>query len=312
MKTSTVCETSTPIPDHFSMISSMTGFAREADTAGSVNWAWEVKSVNGRNLDVRVRVPPGFDAVGEDARRLLSGLIGRGSVQVGLTIQRLEMKRSGVKINTDVLTSLASSLASLPESLPFSPATMDGLLQVRGVVEVDDQDDQALNTELQAVLIAAIGQVGQALLQARQQEGAALAEVLFQQLSAMQELVSRVEIHPARSTEAIRARLQAQVTSLLDGKVTLDEGRLYQEAALLATRADVREELDRLSAHIESATQLLTAGGAIGRKLDFLAQEFGREASTLCAKANHVELSRIGLELRALVDQFREQVQNVE
>lgn len=301
-----------PIPDLSPMISSMTGFAREAGTTSAVNWAWEAKSVNGRSLDVRVRVPPGFDAVGEEARKTLSGLLGRGSVQVSLTVQRVETKRHAVRINTDVLTSLADALASLPPDLPFSPATMDGMLQVRGVVEVDEQDDQALGVDLQAVLVAAIGRVGQALMAARRSEGAALADVLAQQLATMNQLARQVEAHPDRSPEAIRARLQAQVASILDGQVTLDPSRLYQEAALLATRADVREELDRLFAHVESATQLLAPGGAIGRKLDFLSQELGREASTLCAKANHIEVSRIGLALRALVDQFREQVQNVE
>lgn len=294
------------------MISSMTGFAREAGSSASVTWAWEVKSVNGRNLDVRLRVPPGFDVVGEEARKVFAGLMARGSVQIGLNVQRIDPRRTAVRINTDVLASLANAIGSLPANLPFKAASLDGLLQVRGVVEVDDQEDQALSAELQTELVAAIGRAGQALVAARRQEGAALHQLLSQQLVTMRELVARVEDHPARSSIAIRARLQAQVASLLDGKVSLDEERLYQEAALLATRADVREELDRLSAHIVATTELLTEGGAIGRKLDFLAQEFGREASTLCAKANHVELSRIGLELRALVDQFREQVQNVE
>jgi uncharacterized protein (TIGR00255 family) len=294
------------------MISSMTGFAREAGSSGTVSWAWEVKSVNGRNLDVRVRVPPGFDAVGEEARKLVAGCLTRGSVQIGLTVQRLEARRAAVRINTDVLTSLAGALASLPAELPFSPATMDGLLQVRGVVEVDDQEDQSLSADLQTSLVAAMAKASQALVLARQQEGAALHDVLSQQLASMRDLVTRVEDHPARTTEVIRARLQAQVAALLDGQTALDANRLYQEAAILATRADVREELDRLSSHVDATRELLAQGGAIGRKLDFLAQEFGREASTLCAKANHVELSRIGLELRALVDQFREQVQNVE
>ncbi|MGL4441824.1 MAG: YicC/YloC family endoribonuclease [Bosea sp. (in: a-proteobacteria)] len=290
----------------------MTGFAREAGSLGTVSWAWEAKSVNGRNLDVRVRVPPGFDAVGDEARKLVSGLMARGSIQIGLTVQRLDVRRAAVRINTDVLNSIASALASLPASMPFSPATMDGLLQVRGVVEVDDQDDQTLSEEIQAGLVAAIGKVARALVTARQQEGSALLDILSQQLASMVELVRSVEQHPARTSEAIRGRLQSQVAAILDGQTSLDVGRLYQEAALLATRADVREELDRLSAHIVSTKELLAQGGAIGRKLDFLSQEFGREASTLCAKANHVELSRIGLELRALVDQFREQVQNVE
>lgn len=294
------------------MISSMTGFAREAGSSGAIGFAWEIKSVNGRNLDIRVRVPPGFEAVGEEARKQLAASLSRGAVQVGLTVQRVESRRPGVRINTDVLASLAEALRSLPPSLPFQPATLDGLLQVRGVVEVDDQDDQLLGAELQPALLDAAQRAAVALVAARRQEGAALRDLLLAQLTRMQELIAGVEAHPARSPEAIRARLQAQVAALLDGQNGLDHARLYQEAALLATRADVREELDRLAAHVAASRDMLEQGGAIGRKLDFIAQEFGREASTLCAKANHVELSRIGLELRAIVDQFREQAQNVE
>jgi uncharacterized protein (TIGR00255 family) len=294
------------------MISSMTGFAREAGTAGSLTWAWELKSVNGRNLDVRVRVPPGFDAVGEEARKQVSAALTRGAVQVGLTVQQVDARRTSVRINTVVLMSLAEAIRTLPPALPFQPATMDGLLQVRGVVEVDDSDDQDLGAQLQPDLVAAVSRAAAALALARRQEGAALNEVLRGQLARMRELVGQVEDHPARTVDAIRARLAGQVQALMDGQASLDPARLYQEAVLLATRADVREELDRLKAHIDASAALLAEGGAIGRKLDFLAQEFGREASTLCAKANHVELSRIGLELRALVDQFREQAQNVE
>lgn len=294
------------------MISSMTGFAREAGSSGAIGFAWEIKSVNGRNLDIRVRVPPGFEAVGEEARKQLATSLSRGAVQVGLTVQRVESRRPGVRINTDVLASLAEALRSLPPSLPFQPATLDGLLQVRGVVEVDDQDDQLVGAELQPALLDAAQRAAAALVTARRQEGAALRDLLLAKLTRMQELIAGVEAHPARSPEAIRARLQAQVAALLDGQNGLDQARLYQEAALLATRADVREELDRLAAHVAASREMLEQGGAIGRKLDFIAQEFGREASTLCAKANHVELSRIGLELRAIVDQFREQAQNVE
>jgi uncharacterized protein (TIGR00255 family) len=294
------------------MISSMTGFAREAGAAGNLNWAWELKSVNGRNLDVRVRVPPGFDAVGEEARKLVSAALTRGAVQVGLTVQRVEARRTAVRINTEVLMSLADAIRALPPGLPFQPATMDGLLQVRGVVEVDDQNEQDLGALLQPDLVATISRAADALALARRQEGTVLGEVLSTQLARMRELVAQVEDHPARTVDAIRARLTMQVKAIMDGQASLDPARLHQEAALLATRADVREELDRLKAHIDASAALLAEGGAIGRKLDFLAQEFGREASTLCAKANHVALSRIGLELRALVDQFREQAQNVE
>lgn len=290
----------------------MTGFAREAGSFGSLTWAWEIKSVNGRNLDVRVRVPPGFDANGEDARKVVSAAVTRGAVQVGLTVQHSEQRKVGVRINTDVLASLVKAIGDLPSGLPVNPASLDGLLQVRGVVEMDEQEQQGLPVELQSVLLRGIEAATTSFVVARQQEGIALAELMTRQLSQMGALVEAVETHPQRSVDAIRARLQAQVGALLDAHETLDPARLYQEAAIIATRADVREELDRLVAHVAAAQGLFALGGAIGRKLDFLAQEFGREASTLCAKAGSVELSAIGLELRALVDQFREQAQNVE
>jgi uncharacterized protein (TIGR00255 family) len=294
------------------MIASMTGFARDAGSHGVIAWAWEMKSVNGRSLDVRVRVPPGYDAVGEEARKLVSGLIGRGTVHVGLTIHRADSRRAPVRINADVLLALADAVKALPPDLPFAPATLDGLLQVRGVIEADEADDTALLAELQPLLTASAQAAARALVEARKLEGQALLAVVSAQMARMRELVHAIEHHPARSVEAIRERLRAQVDALLEGQAALDANRLHQEAALLATRADVREELDRLQAHIVACEELLAQGGGIGRKLDFLAQEFGREASTLCAKANHVELSRFGLDLRAVVDQFREQAQNVE
>ncbi len=294
------------------MISSMTGFSREAGSTGAFAWAWEIKSVNGRNLDVRVRVPPGFDASGEEARKIVSSAIVRGAVQVGLTIQRAEARKSAVRINRDVLMSVVDALKALPPDLAMKPATMDGLLQVRGVIEADEQDDQAITAELQVALLQGIKIAAASFVAARQQEGAALGGVLVGQLARMQSLVDAVEHHPARTVEAIRAKLQSQIAAIMAGGPSLDPARLHQEAALLATKADVREELDRLGAHITASKDLFAQGGAIGRKLDFLAQEFGREASTLCAKANGIALSQLGLELRAVVDQFREQAQNVE
>lgn len=290
----------------------MTGFAREAGVFGNLSWAWEIKSVNGRNLDVRVRVPPGFDVSGEDARKVVSAVITRGAVQISLTVQRNEQRKVGVRINADVLTSLLKALGDLPAGLPVSPASLDGLLQVRGVVEIDEQDEQLLLPDLQKILRNGIETAASGFVDARRQEGSTLAELMMRQLDQMTSLVAVLEAHPQRSVEAIRMRLHAQVSALLEAHATLDPSRLHQEAALIATRADVREELDRLAAHVTAAKALFAQGGAIGRKLDFLAQEFGREASTLCAKAGSVELSAIGLELRSLVDQFREQAQNVE
>jgi uncharacterized protein (TIGR00255 family) len=193
------------------------------------------------------------------------------------------------------------------------PASLDGLLSVRGVVELDDDAaDPSQDEGLVETLRAGIGALIASLKAARLKEGQALAAVLGQQLDVISRLVDEAEAAPARQPDAIRTRLEAQIAELLDGKATLDPARLHQEAVLIAARADIREELDRLRAHVDAARGLLQEGGSVGRRLDFLAQEFGREANTLCAKANDVSLSRIGLELKAVIEQFREQVQNVE
>jgi uncharacterized protein (TIGR00255 family) len=216
-------------------------------------------------------------------------------------------------VNQEVLKTLLSAVAELTLPDNVQPASLDGLLAVRGVVELeDDAVDPGQDEALARALKAGIGPLAEALKAARLKEGQALAEVLRQQLDAIARLVDEADSSPARRPEAIRMRLEAQIDQLLEGKSALDPARLHQEAVLIAARADIREELDRLQAHVEAARGLLIEGGSVGRRLDFLAQEFGREANTLCAKANDVSLSQIGLELKAVIEQFREQVQNVE
>ncbi|ACL57734.1 YicC/YloC family endoribonuclease [Methylobacterium nodulans] len=289
-------------------IASMTGFAREAGVTGPVHWAWEVKSVNGRGLEVRVRVPPGFEAVGEEARTRIQKRLARGQCQLTLTLSRTEtMPR--LRINEALLASLVDALGRLPRPEGVQPASLDGLLQVRGVIESEEVREDA--AALQADLSAAAGRLADALVAMRESEGGALAALIAEQLAAIAALADAADACPARQPEAIRARLAAQVAILMEAGA-FDPARLHQEAVLLAAKADVREEIDRLRTHVAAARALLEAGGAVGRRLDFLAQEFGREANTLCAKANDVALSRIGLDLKAVVEQFREQVQNVE
>jgi uncharacterized protein (TIGR00255 family) len=293
-------------------IASMTGFAREAGVTGAYQWAWELKTVNGRGLEVRVRTPSGLDAMGEEARGQILKALTRGQGQLNLSLNKASYAPK-LRVNQDVLQSLLSALSglSLPENV--KPASLDGLLAVRGVVELDDDaDDPGQNEELGAALRAGIGTLIVSLKAARLKEGQALSAVLGQQLDLILRLVDEAEAAPARQPEAIRARLEAQIAELFEGKHALEPARLHQEAVLIAARADIREELDRLRAHVDAARGLLQEGGPVGRRLDFLAQEFGREANTLCAKANDVSLSRIGLELKAVIEQFREQVQNVE
>lgn len=293
-------------------IASMTGFAREAGVTGPYQWAWEIKTVNGRGLEVRVRTPSGFDALGEEARGQILKALTRGQGQLNLSLSKASSTPK-LRVNQEVLQSLLAAVGSLNLPANVQPASLDGLLSVRGVVELeDDATEPAQDEALTSALKAAIGQLIESLKAARLKEGQALAAVLNQQLNGIAALVAEADQSPARQPEAIRARLEVQIAELIDGKATLDPARLHQEAVLIAARADIREEIDRLNAHVESARGLLQEGGSVGRRLDFLAQEFGREANTLCAKANDVSLSRIGLELKAVIEQFREQVQNVE
>ncbi|MFE1600168.1 YicC/YloC family endoribonuclease [Methylobacterium sp. ID0610] len=289
-------------------IASMTGFAREAGVTGPVQWAWEVKSVNGRGLDIRVRVPPGFEAAGEEARSRIQKRLARGQCQLTLTLSRTETVPR-VRINEVLLASLVEALGRMPRPEGIQPASLDGLLQVRGVIEAEEVREDA--AALQSDLTAAAGRLAEALAAMRETEGAALAALIAEQLATIGGLADAADACPARRPEAIRARLAAQIATLMEAG-GFDPARLHQEAVLLAAKADVREEIDRLRTHVAAARALLEAGGAVGRRLDFLAQEFGREANTLCAKANDVALSRIGLDLKAVVEQFREQVQNVE
>lgn len=291
-------------------IESMTGFARAAGTTGAHAFAWEVRSVNGRGLDVRVRVPTGFDSFSEAARKQFSTAFTRGTLHVSLALTS-EASTPRPRINQEALAALieAASQVKLPASI--APATLDGLLAIRGVVEVSEESGDALS-QLEKPVLAALAETIAALKQARLAEGRALEAIISGHLDTIARLTLAAEAHPGRSVEAIRGRLAGQIASLLDASNALEPQRLHQEAALLAVKADIREEIDRLHAHVAALRELLAQGGPIGRKLDFLAQEFGREASTLCAKAGDPGLSRIGLELRTVVDQLREQVQNVE
>jgi len=293
-------------------LSSMTGFARGHGVCGSYGWAWEIKSVNGKGLDLRLRLPPGWDAIEVPVRTRAAEALARGSVQANLTIER-----SGalpvVRINAAVLDAILATMKQIAPQIEASPPSLDGLLALKGVIEIGDseeREDERRNAE--AAVTAGFTEVIGALGEMRRHEGAALSQVLSARLREIAALAKRAEHAPGRRPDAIRARLAEQVAMLLAQSDRFDPDRLHQEAVMIATKADVREELDRLAAHIGQAQHLIGQGGPIGRRLDFLAQELNREANTLCAKANDVELANIGLELKAAVEQFREQVQNVE
>lgn len=293
-------------------IDSMTGFAREAGEISGTRFAWEIKAVNGKAFDVRLRVPAGFEELGEEARKRIAAAAKRGTIFINLSLTRPE-KPASVRINEGLLDTLVALCAKHAGRDGLAPPSLDGLLAVRGVVEVvETQEDEAEAQALRKELLASFEKAVTAFAATRRSEGQALVQVLNQRLDAIEVLAKSADASPARKPEAIAARLATQVEALLGTGQNLDPNRLHQEAVLLATKADIREEIDRLHAHVAAVRELLGAGGAVGRRLDFLAQELSREANTLSAKAGDIALTAIGLELKTLVEQFREQVQNIE
>jgi uncharacterized protein (TIGR00255 family) len=293
-------------------LSSMTGFARADGAAGAYAWAWEVKSVNAKGLDIRLRLPPGWDAVEPPARARAAASLARGTINATLTVSR-QGAQPLVRVNESVLSAVLATLKDLAGRIAAEPPRLDGILAIKGVIEVVDGDEcEEDRRTVEAAVIAGFERALTGIGEMRRHEGAALAGVLMERLGEIAALAARAEAAPGRRPEAIKQRLAEQVQALLEQSSRFDSDRLHQEAVLIAVKNDVREELDRLSAHVAQARRLIADGGAIGRKLDFLAQELNREANTLCAKASDVELTNIGLELKSVVEQFREQVQNLE
>ena len=294
-------------------VRSMTGFARVDGHDQAVTWFWEVRSVNGRGLDVRLRLPPGGEGLEEPVRKLASERLTRGNITVQLTQRRSETA-SRIVVNVAALDQLLEISEALRERLGAPPPTVEGLLSLRGVLEsVEMADDQAVVAEREAHQLSDLMRALDQLVKARVGEGARLAVAIGGQVDRIEELVGAVERSPARTPDAIGARLAAAIERLVGEKAReFDADRLHQEAVLLATKADLEEELQRLRTHISAARELLGEGGAIGRRFDFLVQEFNREANTLCSKANDTEITRAGLEMKSVIDQMREQVQNIE
>ena len=291
-------------------LSSMTGFARAERQAGALRARVELKSVNGRGLDLRLRLSPGLDAVEVPLRQLLARELSRGSVNLVAGLDRAGASGS-VRVNEQALASVIAALDLVRQQVTTAMPQPEGILALPGVLETDDGAGTLDDAETTALILDCTAEAIGRLKAARLQEGAAIAAVLLGQLDTIAMLVSSAEKHPARSRAAIEARLRAQLDALAQD-TALPQDRLAQEALLLATKADIQEELDRLGAHIAAARKLIAEGGPVGRRLDFLAQEFNREANTLCAKSNAVELTAIGLDLKAAIDQLREQVQNIE
>jgi uncharacterized protein (TIGR00255 family) len=290
----------------------MTGFARGQGVSGTYAWAWELKSVNSKGLDVKLRLPPGWDAIEAPVRAKASEPLSRGSVFANLTVSR-QNAAPAVRVNEPVLAAVLATLKGLSGKVDAAPPTLDGILSLKGVIEVSDaEESEEERAAAEAAIVASFTQTLKGLAEMRRTEGTALGKILTDRLSEISALTARAEATPGRKPEAIKARLAEKIAELLDGSQRFDADRLHQEAILLATKADIREELDRLAAHVAQGKKLILGGGPIGRKLDFLAQELNRESNTLCSKANDLELTNIGLDLKAVVEQFREQVQNLE
>ncbi|ACM26050.1 YicC family protein [Agrobacterium rhizogenes] len=294
------------------VLQSMTGFARREGTSGRSRWAWELRSVNGKGLDVRLRLPPGLERLETDVRKLITDRFSRGNLQVGLSVSVDESRVEAV-VNQGALATVLALRDQLTGVIDPAPLRLDTLLGIRGIVEFKEAEESeealaARDADIMAGLEAALGD----LSEMRSQEGRALGQILLGHVATIETLTATVELDPSRSPQEIAAKLTAQVSMLLDGAASLDRDRLHAEAALIATRADLREEIDRLKAHVVAARDLIAKGGPVGRKLDFLAQEFNRESNTICSKSNSAAVTAAGIELKVVIDQFREQVQNLE
>jgi uncharacterized protein (TIGR00255 family) len=293
-------------------LTSMTGFAEGIGRHANIRWRWEAKSVNGRGLDFRLRMPSGYEGLEPGARTLVAERFRRGSIQAVLTVEAEEVGR-GFRVDPQALADAVRIAKQVAAETGLPPARIDGLLALKGVIVQEEQslaEDARLSRD--AALLTSLANALDALAEARRSEGIKLAQLLAAQLDALARLSGEARTLAETQPKLLQERMMAQISELLAPGRNLSEERIAQEVALLAARADVREELDRLAAHCQEARTLLGSHEPVGRKLDFLTQEFNREANTLCAKSSDIQLTRIGLALKAAIDQFREQIQNVE
>jgi len=293
-------------------LSSMTGFARSHGASGPYTFEWELKSVNAKGFDLRLRLPQGWDELEAFAKKRAAEMLSRGTVYANFNVKRADAL-STVRINEDVLAAVVKVASSLAGRIDAVAPSIDGLLAIKGVIEVveperNEEEDKAATTAAAAAFDEAL----KSLVAMRRREGEALGQILTQRMDEMETLARKAEAAPGRKPEAVKARLAEQISALLETSDRFDSDRLNQEALLIAAKADIREELDRIASHVAQTREMISKGGAIGRRLDFLAQEFNREVNTCCSKSNDVELTNTGLEMKNVVEQFREQVQNLE
>jgi len=290
----------------------MTGFARAEGFSDGFAWSWEIRSVNGRNLDVRAKLPPGHETLEARARTLVAERFRRGSVSIFLTVTRPE-RPVRLKVNREVLDQVVGLARELSREVNAAPTNVEGLLALHGVLDrVEEEETEEARERREAAMAGTLETALGALATARTAEGERLGHAVADHLARIATLADAAGRTAAVQPEALKKRLREQIEALIEARTGISEERLAQEAALLAAKADVREEIDRLRAHVAAAREMVASGGAVGRRLDFLCQEFNREANTLCSKSTDIELTRIGLDLKAAIDQLREQVQNIE
>ena len=291
----------------------MTGYSRFEGKGEGATWTWELKSVNSKGLDIRCRVPNGYDRLDSLARERIQKAFHRGSVFANLTLTQ-DTPQIAYRVNTAVLDAAIAAVPGIMEKLPgATPPSVDGLLSIRGVLEPAEQnDDEDAKSTFVEMMLKDLDEAITGMVENRHLEGARLKDMLMAHVSTLEGLHKQSLTCAETQTGLLRQRIEQGVAALLESAPALPEERLAQEAAVLCTKADVREELDRLDAHCKAAHDLLAESGAIGRKFDFLCQEFNREANTLCSKAIDPELTKVGLEMKVTIDQLREQVQNVE
>jgi uncharacterized protein (TIGR00255 family) len=293
-------------------LSSMTGFARSHGASGPYTFEWELKSVNAKGFDLRMRLPPGWDELEAFAKKRAGEMLSRGTVYANLSVKRTGAA-STIRINEEVLASIVKVAGVLAGRIDAVAPSIDGLLAIKGVIEVVEPESS--EDEDKAAKAAAAVAFDQALLDLvgmRQREGETLGQILSQRMDEIERLAQKAEAAPGRKPEAVKARLAEQIAALLETSDRFDPDRLNQEALLIAAKADIREELDRIASHVSQTREMIGKGGPIGRRLDFLAQEFNREVNTCCSKSNDLELTNTGLAMKNVVEQFREQVQNLE
>jgi uncharacterized protein (TIGR00255 family) len=294
------------------VLSSMTGFARSQGASGPYAFEWELKSVNAKGFDLRMRLPPGWDELESFAKKRASEVLSRGTVYANFNVKRTNAL-STVRVNEDVLASILRVATMLAGKIDAVAPSIDGLLSIKGVIEVvEPESDEAEDKTARDAAAVSFDQALAHLVDMRRREGTALGQILLQRMNEIEHLSGKAEAAPGRKPDAIKARLSEQIALLLETSDRFDPDRLNQEALLIAAKADIREELDRIASHVAQAREMIARGGPVGRRLDFLAQEFNREVNTCCSKSNDIELTNTGLEMKNVVEQFREQVQNLE